>query len=845
MGQLINDIRYALRQLRNAPGFTLTAVLTLALGIGANASIFTLVHAVLLRQLPVRDPQMLYRIGHTDDCCVNGGIPENNDYSLFAYDLYRYMQQNTPEFENLAAMQAGSGWRMTIRRSGEGNEAHSVRAEYISGNYFDTFGVSAGRGRLIATSDDREGAPTVAVLSDGAWSRYFGRDPNVVGSTIAVNTHPVTVVGIAPAAFYGDRLNAQTTELYIPFSAEPIMTSTSLLHRDDLNWVYAIGRLKPGVDVNTVQVKVSGELKQWLPRLKVYQRSEAAADIARTHVMVVPAAVGIGNMQQDLGPGLHLLMGISALVLLIACANIANLVLVRGMARRTQVSIRMALGAHRTTLIRQMLTESVTLSFLGGVAGLVVAYVGTRALLALAFPHAQGLPIQASPSLTVLAFAFGLSLLTGLVFGIAPAWLTSKSDPAEALRGANRSTSDGAPILQRVLVILQAALSLVLLVAAGMLTRSLNKLEHQDFGVIRENRVVIHMSPLDAGFKVDRLSSLYDTLQERLHAIPGVEHVGITTYTPLEGDNWGEGIAIAGRPEARLHEDIYSSWARVSPELLPEVGARLIRGRWITAQDTATSPAVAIVNQEFVRKFFPNGQNPIGVHFGTDGVKSSNEIEIVGVVSDVKYQGGVKQRPYLFRPMMQRAPESDGPGDRGFYMGAIMLSMTRPVEGLESQVRRTFSSIDPNLTVINYQTFDAQIAGNFENERMVARLTTMFGLLALTLASIGLYGVTAYMVARRTPEIGVRMALGAGRGDVVRRVMLEGLTQSAIGLAVGVPIVLLGSRLLQSQLYGMKGNDAVSIALAVGALALAAATASLIPALRAASIDPVKALRTE
>jgi predicted permease len=846
MGRIISDIRYALRQLRNAPGFTITAVLTLALGIGANASIFTLVSAVLLRDLPVKDPKMLVRIGDRDDCCVNGGIPDENDYAIFSYDLYRYVKDNTPEFEQLAAMQASSGDRVTIRREGPTEQARSVRSEYISGNYFSMLGMAAGQGRLIAESDDHEGAPLAAVLSYGAWQRLFASNPSIVGSVVAVNTHPITVVGVTPPGFYGDRMTDNTPDIYLPMSAEPILTATSILHRENLNWVYMMGRIKPGVQLPALQSKVSGELKQWLPRLKVYQRAEATADLGKTHVVLQSAAVGIGNMQQEFGSGLHLLMAISGLVLLIACANIANLVLVRGLARKTQTSIRMALGAQRSTLIRQMLTESVTLSVIGGLAGLAVAYVGTRALIALAFPDAVGMPINASPSPAVLGFAFGLSLLTGLIFGVAPAWITSHADPAEALRGANRSTRDSSSLLQRSLVILQAALSLVLLVAAGMLTRSLNKLEHQNFGVTRENRVVVHLSPFDAGFQPGQLQSLYDNIQDRFRTMPGISHVGLATYSPLEGDNWGEGIFLQGRSEPRLHENINSSWTRVSPDFLQLVGHKLQRGRWITAQDTSTSPAVAVVNQEFVHHFFKNGQEPIGQHFGTDGVKSSGEIEIVGVVSDAKWNNEKRpQRPMLFRPLLQRAKESDGPSTRSLYVGAMMLSLERPIDGLEAQVRRTFSGIDPNLTVVDYRTFEDQISGRFGQERLIARLTLMFGVLALALASVGLYGVTAYMVARRTAEIGIRMALGASRGRVVANVMREALLQCAIGLAIGIPVVLLCSRFLKSQLYEATGQDFGSLAVATLALALSAWVASLVPALRAASTDPVKALRTE
>jgi macrolide transport system ATP-binding/permease protein len=845
MTQIISDIRYALRQLRNAPGFTITAVLTLALGIGANVSIFTLVHAVLLSHLPVQNPSALVRLGDIDDCCVNGGMPEGNKYSIFAYDFYRDIEQQVPEFEQMAAVEAGRN-RVTLRREGASQQAHSSMREFVSGNFFTTLGVTPAMGRLLTRSDDREGAPMVAVISYGAWQRDYGSDPAIIGSTISVDTHPFTIVGVTPAAFYGDRMSDYPPDIYVTMSTEPVLTATSILHKKNLNWVYILGRVKPGVAQPALQAKLSGMLRQWLTQVPVYQRAETKQDLARTFLVLTPAAVGIGNVQEQTGKGLRILMTISGLVLLIACANIANLVLVRGLARKTQTSIRMALGAQRSMLMRQMLTESIVLACVGGLVGVAVAYGGTRLLLGLAFPHATNLPIDANPSPVVLGFAFGLSLLTGIVFGMAPAWITSHADPAEALRGANRSTRDSSSLLQRSLVVLQAALSLVLLVAAAMLTRSLDKLEHQNFGVERDNRVVIHINPFDAGYQPDRLQALYDTLQDRLRALPGVKRVGLSTYSPLEGNNWGEGVVIQGRPRPSIHDNIGASWLRASPDFLALVGQKLVRGRYITEQDTATSTRVAVVNQAFVKKFFPKGDDPIGHHFGTDDMNSAGEIEIVGVVTDAKYNNvRDPQRAMYFRPLLQVAPESDGPSTRSLYVGAIMLQLDRHIDGLEPQVRKAMNNIDPNLALIDYTTFEDQIAGQFDQERLVSRLTLMFGVLALVLASVGLYGVTAYTVARRTSEIGIRMALGASRRLVVTAVMREALLQSLIGLAVGIPAVLVGARFLKSQLYNVSGFDAASIAFAVFALALSAWVASLVPALRAASTDPVKALRTE
>jgi macrolide transport system ATP-binding/permease protein len=847
MNRLIQDVQYALRQLRKAPGFALTAIVTLALGIGANAAIFTLVHAVLLQNLPVGDPKALVRVGDKGDCCVLGGPPENDSYSLFSYDFYKHLRDTTPEFENLAAMQAGSGLgSITARRSVGGGLAKPSIGEFVSGNYFQTLELQAFAGRVMLPSDDVEGAPMVAVLSYQAWRRDYAADPSVVGSTFVLNTHPVTIVGVTPPSFYGDRMSDSPPDFFIPMVMEPLLDTGAFLHRPDLNWVYLLGRVKPGTALAPLQEKINANLRQWLTSLAVYQTEDGKKALARTHLALTPGAMGIERLQEQYSSGLNLLMGISALVLLIACANIANLMLVRGMARRAETSLRMALGAQRKRIIRQMLTESIVLACLGGLAGLVVAYGGTRVLLSLAFPDSPNLPIHASPSLTVLGFAFALSLVTGLLFGMAPAWITSLSEPAEALRGSNRSTRDGSSVLQRSLVVVQAALSLVLLVGAGLLTRSLNRLEHQSFGLETENRMVVHISPNNAGYKPEQLQSIYDQIEQSLGALPGVEKVGVASYSPLDGDNWGEGVYVQGRPAPGPNDHIGASWARVSPDFFETIGQKVLRGRGIVQQDTASSPTVAVVNQAFVKKFFPAGGDPIGVHFGVDGVKSSGEIEIVGVVSDVKYMDPREEvRAMYFRPLLQRAPTSDGVGVRSLYAGAITLQMKGPSAGLESQVRRTLSGIDPNLTVVSFSTFSDQIDGQFSQEKLIARLTLMFGVLALALASVGLYGVTAYTVARRTPEIGVRMALGAGRGSVVSMVLREAMLQAGIGLAIGIPIALLCVRFLKTQLYGTGGQDPAVLVGAVTVLLFSAGVAGLIPARRAASTDPVKALRTE
>src|ERR1017187_1021569 len=844
----MHDIRLAFRQFRKSPGFALTVILTIALGIGANTAIFTLVHAVLMKSLPVVDPKTLYRVGDKDDCCVNGGfIDEDGDFDLFSYELYRHLRDSTTEFEQLAAMQSGQN-TMTVRRGSE--PAKALRSEYVSGNYFSTFGIGPFAGRVLTPADDTTGAAPAVVMSYQAWRTDYGSDPSIVGSTLYIQGQPMTVVGVAPPGFFGDRIRENPPAFWIPLAIEPVIErETSLLRVPDANWLYAIGRLKPGVSVGSLQAKMSTTLRVWLSAHEEYTRNGGSTVIPKQHVVIVPGGAGIQNLQQETSKGLYLLMTISGLVLLVACANVANLLLARGATRKAETSIRMALGAARTRLIRQMLTESVLLGCLGGAAGLAVAYAGTRTILSLAFPDALNLPIDASPSPPVLGFAFLLSLVTGIVFGIVPAWITSHSDPAEALRGANRSTRDRGSLPQKSLIVFQAALSLVLLVSAGLLTKSLRNRSEEHFGILTTNRYVLHLDPAGAGYTPEKLPALYQSLEQQFGALPGVQSVGLALYSTLEGNNWGEGVQIEGRPAPGPNEHNGSSWDRISPKFFETVGQPVIRGRGITDADTATSQMVAVVNQAFVKKFFPK-EDPIGHHFGVFDHKYAGAFEIVGIVADAKYNNPNREfRPMYFRPLTQKLkvtePNEVGAEGRSLFINSVTLYFKQPPPNVDAMVRHTLADIDPNLTVIDLHSLDYQVSGNFNQERLIARLTMLFGLLALVLASVGLYGITSYAVARRTNEIGLRMALGADRGNVVRMVLRGAFLQVGLGLAIGIPVALIGGHYMADQLYAVRTYDPLSILIAVVVLSLAAALAGFIPARRAASIEPMEALRTE
>jgi predicted permease len=846
-GTLLQDVSYALRQLRKTPGFTITAVLTLALGIGANAAIFTLVNAVLLQNLPVVDPDTLIRIGNTSECCVNSGFQDDGSYALFATDTWHQLQKNLPEFEELAAMQSGFGHSIIARRDKTQEAARSVSGEFVSGNYFRTFGLQPPIGRLFTDTDDVEGAPLVAVMSYDLWQSGYNTDPSVIGSTFWINTKPVTIIGIAPKGFYGDRLSSDPPNFYLPIESITPLTNATHVHFPDERWLYIIGRVKPGVAMAPLQAKINELVRQSFAATKTFSDEQGKRYLAKVRVVLSPGGAGIQSMQDDYASKLKLLMWISGLVLLIACANIANLVLVRGMNRRTEISVRTALGAARTRIVRQLLTESIVLSIVSGMAGLIVAYAGTRMLLAMAFPGAQNVPIDASPSGAVLAFAFGVSLFTGILFGVAPAWITSNANPADALRSGARTTTSGASLLQRGLIILQSALALVLLVGAGMFIRSLNKLQHIDLKLDSNNRYIVHINPQAAGYSPSQVEALYRTIENRFHAIPGVQKVGISTYTPMEANNWGEGVQIQGQPSL---ED-GASWVRGNAEYFDSVGTHVLMGRGFTSQDTSTTPAVAVVNQSFVKRFFKPGENPIGHRFGLPGPQSSGDLEIVGVVEDTAYNSATwKDHHMYFVPMTQRIPESARKHpidqDTSLYAGAIVIQTDRPMDNMQSLARRTLAAINPNLSIVTFQTFDEQIADRFTQARMITRLMTLFSVLALLLATLGLYGVTAYTVARRTSEIGVRMALGANRSSVVGMIMRGAMLQTAIGLAaIGIPIAWFCVRYIQSQLYDSKGMDFTVLGIAALTLTAAAAAAGLIPAQRAASTNPSQALRTE
>jgi predicted permease len=852
MQTLRQDIAYALRQMRLSPIFTVTAMLTLALGIGATTAIFSLIHSVMLKSLPVVDPASLYRVGDGNDCCMEGG--PQDEWGLFSYQLYKRFESSAPEFEQMAAFQAGS-WQLSVRRAQNNEPAKPLRLEMVSGNYFSTFGIQALVGRVLTPADDQQSAAPAAMLSFRAWQQEYGSDPHIVGSTFIVNGHPFTVTGITPPGFYGETLRSDPPQIFIPISQEPLLNPQSSVLKQPTAWLRIIGRLKKGATSDGLAARfteitrtwlitdyVSDELKQYLPQIK--------GMLPKQHVKVVPGGVGVGEMKANYSDSLRILFVVCSMVLLIACANTANLLLARGTARRSHTAVRLALGASRKRLIRQSITESVVLAVAGGAAGLAIAYLGVKLIVTLAFHSAQYVPIDARPSLPILGFSFALSLLTGLLFGVVPAILSSRANPAEALRGVNRSTRDRSSLPQKTLVVVQATVSIVLLAGAGLLTRSLEKMQHQDFGFETEHRVNINVNAPFSGYPAEKLDAMYRELQDRLAHIPGVKSAALALYSPFT-DNWGEMIIREGKPLPNVSEDQGASWDHVSPGYLETMGQHILRGRTITEHDTSATQKIAVVDERFVKKFFKPGEEPLGSHFGIDLPENAGVYEIVGIVREANYTdpSGHWRRPLFFVPLAQHihygTPLMQMVEDRSHLIESVVLETHGKIENLEPQVRRIFTDIDPNLTIVSMRSMEEQVANRLDQQRTVAQMTALFGILALILAAIGLYGVTAYTVERRTSEIGVRMALGADRASVIRLVLRGAFLQVLIGLAIGIPASIGCARLIAAQLYQVKGWDPLVLSVSVIALAVCALVASIIPAQRAASVNPVKALRVE
>jgi predicted permease len=853
MSNLAGDLRYALRQFLVARIFTLTAILTLALGIGGTTAIFTLMHAVMLRSLPVGDPSRLYRIGDGDACCVMGGPQER--WGMFSFPLFERLKSEMAEFEEVTAFQAGQA-RVSVRRQDVDTTARPLRSEFVTGNYFSTLGVGAFGGRVFTPGDDTPAAPPVVVLSHHVWQNTYGGDPTMVGGTLVVEGHAFTVVGVTPTRFFGETLRGDPPDLWIPLQQEPLINGdTSILRQPGAAWLRVIGRLRANATTDEMGPRLTGVLRRWMEHEAGYPANWMPAivqSLPKQVITVVPGGAGVGIMKEQYGRSLQILLGVCGLVLLIACANVANLLLGRAAARRGQTAVRLAMGASRRQIVSQALVESTLLAVAGGIAGLVVAAGAARLLLALAFAGSTFLPIETRPAPMVLAFAFGLALLTGTVFGAAPAWFATRTDPIDALRGQGRSTRDHSPLVRQTLLIVQATLSVVLVAGSTMLARSLGNLESQDFGFEIKNRVLVALNRPPASYTPGKLAALYRDLEARLDRLPGVQGSGLALYNPLT-DNWGELVLVAGHPPPKPGDEVpVASWDRVSANYLQNLGVRLVRGRYFTAADNETTEPVAVVNEAFVRRFFTSDEDPLDQHFGKTLPENAGTYRIVGVVRDAKFAGFALSRParpMFYVPLAQTVdyqnPQMRRVELQSHFVRGLLLVTSTPLGVLEPQVVRALADADPNLTVTSVRTLQEQVDRSFDQPRAVVTLAGLFGIVALLLAAIGLYGVTAYAVAQRTNEIGLRMALGADRGKVVKMVLRSAFLRVLIGVVLGLPLAVGAGRLLSAQLYGVQFWDPLALGAAALSLGVCAFVAAIIPATRAASMSPMNALRAE
>jgi predicted permease len=843
MTHIQQDLRFALRRLRQQPGFTTVVVLTLAIGLGANTTVFTLVQTLILRTLPVVRPAELYRLGDGTDCCVNSGLRVN--FSLFSFRLFEHLRGNVPGFSELAAFQATTA-PFGVRRAGQSTST-TLPGAFVTANYFTMFGVTAAAGRVLTAEDDRGGAAPVAVISHHAWTRYFGQDPGLINAAVVLNGQPFTIVGVAAAPFFGDTVRPDPAAIWIPIGQEPRIRGTaSLLDRADQHWLYAIGRLQAGGDPSQIGARATAALQQWLVA-QPFVNEQQRAEIARHLIVVAPAGGGVALARAQYQRSLSILFAASAMVLLIAIANLANLLLAR--ADRGQAAIRAALGASSRRLVQQSLVEGSVLAVIGGAVGVGVAALGTKTLLGWVFPVVSFVPIDNTLAAPIWIFALVLALCAGILFAAGPAWLMARTPPLEALSSVGRSVTTRSFVPRGSLLIVQVALSLALLTTASLLARSLRNLEGQPLGFVPTDRTVFHIDPPAIAGDIDRLSALFTRISDGIRRVPGVERVAYSMYSPMDGNNWSGPISIAGRRENPDQPD-GSSWNRVSAEFFETVGTRVLRGRAIDQRDMPGTQRVAVVNGAFARRYFETA-DPLGQHVGLGDAAHAGDYEIVGVVDDVKFAGAQQRdvRPMLFLPSFQTV-EYDNATQRNVQARStlprtIVVQTAPNAQNIEAGVRRVLADADPNINVLRVLPLTLQVNGNFRIERLLSRLLAIYGSLALGLALLGLYGVTAYGVSQRRREIGVRMALGADRFGVIRTCVRGPLLQTAVGLSVGLAISVMVGQAIAAQLYGVEGFDGGALATAVVTLSASAVVAASLPAHRAASVNPSAVLRGE
>ncbi|HUO29306.1 MAG TPA: ABC transporter permease [Bryobacteraceae bacterium] len=818
---LAQDTRYAWRTLRASPGFAATAVLSLALGIGANTAIFSILNAVMLRSLPVADPGQLVEVQSQHD-------------SFLTNPIWEQVRDHQQAFSGALAY---SGTRFDLA---SGGESHFAQGLWVSGDFFHVLGVPAMRGRVFTTDDDRRGsghAGPVAVISYGFWKAHFAGDPDVLGKTVRLDRHPFTIIGVTPPWFTG--LDVDTHyDVAIPIGCEPILhTDRSNLDARSTWWLRILGRLKPDESIQQATAK----MRALAPEVDRATLPNWDADGQREYLQrsfeLVPAAAGFSETGNDYRKALFTLMAVVGLVLLIACANIANLLLARAAARQREISIRMAIGAARRRVMRQLLSESLLLSVLGAAGGLLFAVWGSRLLVHLLSKASNELQFDTAPDWRVLAFTMGIALLTGLLFGLAPAMRATRVSPNEVLKEHGRGTAGGRSALGRALVTGQVALSLMLLVGAGLFLGTFRNLLNTNLGFTSHNVLLVEAAVMQANVPPKQRPALYRQIVERLRTIPGVAAASSSALTPISGSFWNNNVTPEGY-RSKGKEDVLVYFNRVSPGFFETMRIPLVLGRDFTEHDDLGAPRVMIINETAAHRFFGK-HSPLSKTIGVPGDKPGKQdiYQVIGVVKDSKY-GWVAEamRPLGYFACAQ--DDSPWPGlDFEIRSGESMATLVPSVRGAFEEVNRGIS--------LEFRNFETQIGESLIQPRIVALLSAFFGGLAVLLAMIGLYGVTSYGVARRQSEIGIRMALGAQPASVVWLVLRDVAAMLALGTVLGLGASLAAGRLVASLLYGVKPDDAAPLALAAVVLAIATGIAAYLPARRAARLDPMAALREE
>jgi predicted permease len=836
MSVIWQDLKFGARMLRKRKGFAVTAVLTLALGIGATTAIFSAVEAILFRALPLRDADRLVLFSDSPGEGTSDGSPPTGVRARYSYANYRHFADHLGAFESLAAFRNGET-RVAILDEGTGSrEVKLVSAHLVSGTYFPVLGTQALVGRTLTPDDDAESAPAAVVISHACWQRIWGGSPLVLGRAIRVNDKPFTIVGVMPPTFFGLRVR-RPPDVWLPLRYQPAMEKTaSFATEEKVYWLNLVGRLRPGADLASAQAEVTVSFRQQLMEQAGPKPDKEWADaIEHSAVRLAPGARGISGLRVYYGPPLLVLLAVTALVLLIACANVTNLLLSRAVERRAEIAMRIALGAGRERLVRMLLTESLLLATLGGATGLLLALWGAEGLKLLVSRTA---PVDVGLSLPVLAFAMGASIVSGLLFGLAPALRAGRGDLETMLRsrsdpGGGRLRSGLAPAL----VVAQVALSLVLLVGSGLLVRSLVNLARTDLGFSREGVVLVDIDARISGLATSEMSDYYRRLLDRVEAVPGVGAATVATFSPMSGSQRTSNITIAGYTPAS-GDDMIVGVNLVGPGYVGVLGLPLVAGREFDRRDTPAGPPVALVNQTFVRSFFPDG-NALGRRLGFGDDASAATIEIVGVVGDARYVDP-KEKPTrtVILPLLQAT-------DQTAFTSDLEVRTTLDPEGVIPALRRAVTEVDPRVPIASVVTLDRQIADARHTDTLFAQLVGGFGALALVLACVGLYGVVSQAVARRTNEVGIRMALGASRRDILMMILREAGGLVGVGLIIGLPASALASRLIAAQLFGVGAADPPTLGLASAVLASIAILAGYVPARRASRLDPNAALRTE